>query len=163
MAGVGLQKEREDGGVERHRARVAAVELRAAEAVMPRAHARDSEGPCSKRMWPPEMPQYSTFAKDCKLAALGRLTIESAMPASSPFSSSICPGRWRAGAPRSVVGRVFRFFARGKRSLVGTDVSSVLMKREALGPRGAAAAQRRLKRLSDRHRALCPALLSKIH
>ena len=93
----------------------------------------------------------SPVSLDCKLAALGRLTIESAMPASSPFSSSICPGRWRAGAPRSAVGRVFRFFARGKRALVGADVSSVLMKQKALGPRRAAAAERRLKRLSDRH------------
>jgi hypothetical protein len=97
------------------------------------------------------------------LAALGRLTIESAMPATSPFSSSICPGRWRAGAPRTAAGRVFRIFGHGQRALLGADVSSVLMKREALGPHSAAAPGRRLKRLSDRHRALCPALLSKIH
>ena len=130
---------------------------------MPRAHARDSEGPCSKRMSPPEMSQYNTSIQHCKLAIDGRLTIESAMPATSPFSSSICPGRWRAGAPRTAVGRVFRFFGHGQRALLGADVSSVLMKREALGPHSAAAPGRRLKRLSDRHRALCPALLSKIH
>ena len=51
----------------------------------------------------------------------------------------------------TAVGRVFRIFAHGKRSLDGADVSSVLMKREALGPRRAAAAERCLKRLSDRH------------
>ena len=97
------------------------------------------------------------------MAIDGRLTIADAMPASSPFSSSICPGRWRAGAPRTAAGRVFRIFGHGQRALLGADVSSVLMKREALGPHSAAAPGRRLKRLSDRHRALCPALLSKIH